>query len=182
MRCKLLFETRLSLWMLVSPIMHLTVRPLPLSSVPLLFACGLINRISFCFVFIFTCFHFFRLYLLKRKKKNSCLTHKLRVFGEESIHLPDTKLNWSQGPRVAVSMGAICARFPLWINLRNWQHVLLLPLAITGHAWPTKKKKKRRRATITSPIQLCNVISTLSLQLMNSHRATSAFVHLDPIQ
>lgn len=59
-------------------------------------------------------------------QKNPLWTHKLRVFGEESIHLPDTKLNWSPGPPPRPpslippppSIGAICVRFPLWINMK----------------------------------------------------------------
>lgn len=91
-------------------------------------ACGLINCISSHFVFILMRFHFSPLFT----KNLSKLINSVSLGRNPSIFRTP---NWIdlRGPHLAFSIGAICARFPLWINMKKWQHVLLL-LTVTRRA------------------------------------------------
>ena len=131
--------------------------------------CGLINCISSHFVFIFTRVHFSPLFT----KNLSKLINSVSLGRNPSIFRTP---NWIdlRGPHLAFSIGAICARFPslpppsLWINVKKWQQC-------TCCRHTTRVPMRAPRAAV----QLCNLISLLSLQLIDSHiRALRPFVNL----
>lgn len=84
-------------------------------------ACGLINGISSHFVFIFMRFHFSPLFT---KKSPSKLINSVSLGRDPSIFPTPNWIDlggwdgWGGG-RLVFSKGAICARFPLWINVKS---------------------------------------------------------------
>ena len=155
------------------PLTNLTLVPLYREHLSLLstcmYACGLINSISSHFVFIFTQLSFFLLYL---PKKNLSKLIKSVSLGTDPSIFPTP--NWIDlgGPHLAFSIGAICARFSyFWINMKK--KVTARAAAARRHT--TRVPSRGPRA----PIQLCNLITQLSLQLIVSHiRARRSIVDL----